>query len=233
MHGVSVLRIYVWELPVRIFHWVNAACITALVATGLMIGSPFVLSHAPEASLSFRFGIVRFIHFVAAWIFVVNILPRLYWGLVGNEHARFRAFIPLNRHDLRKQWKSVRDTLRVDIFQIQVQPVETVGHNSLAGWSYAGLFLVMLFQVASGFALYASMSESSLAGLFAWVVPLMGGDLAVRQWHHAATWVFVLFTMVHVYLVIFHDFVEGRGTTSSIVGGWKFIERHVHEVSDD
>ena len=29
------------------------------------------------------------------------------------------------------------------------------------------------------------MSTSALPKLFAWVVPLMGGDFAVRQWHHA------------------------------------------------
>jgi len=31
--------------------------------------------------------------------------------------------------------------------------------------------------------------------------------------------------MIHMYLVFYHDYVEGRGVTSSMVGGWKFIER--------
>ncbi len=35
-------------------------------------------------------------------------------------------------------------------------------------------------------------------------------------------WFFVLFTIVHVYLAFYHDYIEGRGTISSIVGGWKF-----------
>jgi len=48
----------------------------------------------------------------------------------------------------------------------------------------------------------------------------------VRQWHHAMMWFFVIFSMVHVYLVFYHDYVEGRGVISSMAGGWKFIERH-------
>jgi hypothetical protein len=28
--------------------------------------------------------------------------------------------------------------------------------------------------------------------------------------------------VVHIYLAFYHDYIEGRGTISSIVGGWKF-----------
>jgi Ni/Fe-hydrogenase 1 B-type cytochrome subunit len=66
------------------------------------------------------------------------------------------------------------------------------------------------------------MSQSWLPRLFTWVTPILGSDFAVRQWHHAAMWFFVLFALVHVYLVGYHDYVEGRGTVSSMWGGWKF-----------
>ena len=68
------------------------------------------------------------------------------------------------------------------------------------------------------------MSASPVAHAFAWIVPLMGGDMAVRQWHHLATWFFVAFSVVHIYLSIYHDYVEGHGEISSIVSGVKFIE---------
>jgi hypothetical protein len=42
-------------------------------------------------------------------------------------------------------------------------------------------------------------------------------------------WFFILFTVVHVYLVFYHDYVEGRGEVSSMFGGWKFIEEEVFE----
>ena len=35
---------------------------------------------------------------------------------------------------------------------------------------------------------------------------------------------FYPFAAIHVYLVFYHDYVEGRGEISSMGGGWKFIE---------
>jgi Ni/Fe-hydrogenase 1 B-type cytochrome subunit len=32
----------------------------------------------------------------------------------------------------------------------------------------------------------------------------------------------VVFVIVHIYLSFYHDYIEGRGTVSSIIGGWKF-----------
>ena len=33
-------EVYVWELPVRIYHWVNALCIAILCVTGFIIADP-------------------------------------------------------------------------------------------------------------------------------------------------------------------------------------------------
>jgi len=211
-------RVYVWELPVRLYHWVNAACIFSLMVTGYIIGNPVNVAYADEAYQQYWFGTVRFIHFVTAFVFFFNFLARIYWGFVGNRFAGWRNFIP---HNLR-QFREIVETLRTDILQTKVQGNISLGHNALAGFIYFLTFLVFLFQAFTGFALYSSMSSSWLPQLFAWVVPLMGGDFAVRQWHHALMWFFVVFTIIHIYLVFYHDYVEGRGTTSSMAGGWKF-----------
>lgn len=31
------IRVYVWELPVRLFHWINALSILALAVTGYLL----------------------------------------------------------------------------------------------------------------------------------------------------------------------------------------------------
>jgi Ni/Fe-hydrogenase 1 B-type cytochrome subunit len=217
-HPVAYRRVYVWELPVRLYHWVNAACVVTLAATGYLIGSPLAISYSNEAYQQYWFGTVRFVHFVAAFVFFFNFLVRIYWGFVGNRHARWRNFIPTNR----AQWREIGDVLRVDILQTKARGPISIGHNALAGLIYFLSFLAFLFQALTGFALYSSMSRSFLPRLFAWIVPVMGGDFTVRQWHHASLWFFVVFTIIHVYLVAYHDYVEGRATTSSMVGGWKF-----------
>jgi Ni/Fe-hydrogenase 1 B-type cytochrome subunit len=225
MGTTSMRRVYVWELPVRLYHWVNALCVAVLAATGYLIGRPIPIAFSGEAWASYWFGWVRFLHFAFAFVFFFNFLGRLYWGFAGNRYARWDNFLPLTPALLRRQWREAVEVLKVDILQAQVRPMASVGHNALAGWTYFLTFLAFLFQSVTGFGMYAAMSEARLPQLFAWVVPLMGGDFAVRQWHHAMLWFFVIFSMVHVYLVFYHDYVEGRGVISSMAGGWKFVER--------
>lgn len=215
---LSFNRVYVWEFPVRLYHWVNALCVAVLIVTGYLIGHPVSISYSTEAYQQYWFGTVRFLHFTSAFIFFFNFLARIYWGFVGNQYARWNNFIPHRK----SQFQEMADVLKVDILQTDVEGKISIGHNALAGLIYFVSFLVFLFQAVTGFALYSSMSTSFFPRLFHWIVPVMGGDIAVRKYHHLAMWFFVIFTIVHVYLVFYHDYVEGRGTTSSMVGGWKF-----------
>jgi len=213
-------KIYVWELPVRFYHWLNALAILTLGVTGYLIGSPPALQNGSEASFSYWFGTVRFIHFTAAFIFFFNFLYRIYWGFVGNKYSDWKNYLPFKK----EQWKGMLRVLKIDVLLMKSRPLKTVGHNSLASLTYFISFLAFLFQAITGFGMYSAMSDSFFPKLFRWIVPLMGGDFAVRQWHHLFMWFFVIFSMVHVYLVFYHDYVEGRGTISSMAGGWKFIE---------
>lgn len=211
-------RVYVWQLPVRFYHWLNALCVAVLIVTGYLIGNPLALSYSAEAYQQYWFGTVRFVHFVAAFIFFFNFMVRIYWGFVGNAYARWENFIPFRK----AQWREILEVLKVDVLQSKIKGMISIGHNALAGFTYFLSFLAFLFQSLTGFALYSRMSDSFFPRLFAWIVPLMGGDFAVRQWHHLFMWFFVVFIIIHMYLVFYHDYIEGRGTTSSMVGGWKF-----------
>lgn len=214
-------KIYVWELPVRLYHWVNALAIVLLSVTGYLIGNPPALISSAEASFGYWFGTIRFVHFVSAFVFFFNFLFRIYWGFVGNKYANWKTFIPYKK----EQWKEIFQVLKIDILQVSNVKLKSIGHNSMAGFTYFLTFLAFLFQSITGFGMYSAMSDSFLPNLFSWIVPLMGGEFAVRQWHHIIMWFFVIFAIVHVYLVFYHDYVEGRGTISSMAGGWKFIEK--------
>ncbi len=221
MHNALISRVYVWQLPVRFYHWINALCIVLLSITGYLIGSPIAIQSASEASFGYWFGTVRLVHFVSAFVFFFNFVFRIYWGFVGNKYADWRNFILTKK----EKWEEVKDVLTVDILQTRIKPLESVGHNALAGFTYFISFVAFLCQCITGFGMYAAMSHSWLPQMFAWVVPLLGGDFAVRHLHHVFMWFFIVFSIVHVYLVFYHDYVEGRGVTSSMVGGWKFIEK--------
>lgn len=214
-------RVYVWEQPVRWFHWLNALCIFVLGATGWLIAHPPSFLNSGEASHSYWFGWVRFIHFATGYLFLVNFLFRLYWASVGNKYTHWRNFFPITRAQLREVWA----VLKVDILQSSDKAVHRLGHNSVAYFTYMGTGLLTVFQIASGFALYAPMSEWWFAHLFDWMVPLFGSEQNLRLVHYGILWLFMIFTLIHIYLVFYHDYVEGHGVLSSMVGGWKFMEK--------
>jgi hypothetical protein len=73
---VEYRRVYVWELPVRVYHWINAVALVLLCVTGYLIGAPIRAFYAAEAYQQYWFGWVRFIHFLAAFVYVFNFLAR-------------------------------------------------------------------------------------------------------------------------------------------------------------
>ncbi|MEY5259823.1 cytochrome b/b6 domain-containing protein, partial [Salmonella enterica subsp. enterica serovar Corvallis] len=77
---------YIYEAPVRLWHWITALSIVVLAVTGYFIGRPLP-SIQGEATFMFWMGWIRLIHFTTAYIFTVALLFRIYWACVGNEYA--------------------------------------------------------------------------------------------------------------------------------------------------
>lgn len=211
--------VYVYEAPVRIWHWVNALSITLLAITGYLVASPLP-SMSGEASDHFLMGYIRFVHFAAAYIFAVGFLGRIYWALVGNEHARQLLKLPVHRL---KFWRELLHEVRWYAF-LEKEPKKYVGHNPLAH-----LFMVVIITVGgfcmllTGFALYAEQvgQGSWQDTLFGWLIPLVGQSQDVRLWHHWGMWVIVVFVMLHVYVAIREDIVSRQSIISTMVSGWR------------
>lgn len=229
-------RVYVWELPVRIFHWLNVLALFVLVITGFLIANPPALLSSAEATNLHSFGIVRFLHFTAAYLFFFVMILRVYWAFAGNRFASWKAFWPFTK----KNWNNFWHVMKIDIMLMNEKEEDvtkiSIGHNSVATLSYIFMFVLALVQIITGFALYGDMASWWLPKMFTWVIPLFGGDFLVRSIHHAAMWLFIFFAMVHVYLVFYHDWLEGRGEVSSMFGGYKFVSeeriKHAHNEEE-
>src|SRR5688500_19984234 len=65
----EIVRVYVWEAPVRITHWLIACAIAVLSVTGFYIGNPFITVSGP-AGQHFVMGWMKVIHAWAAWGFI-------------------------------------------------------------------------------------------------------------------------------------------------------------------
>lgn len=225
-------RVLVWELPVRLFHWLNALCITVLAITGFIIADPPAIVSNAEAIDSYWFGTVRVIHFITAYIFLINAIARVYWAFKGNYYSNWRAFIPFSK----KARRNILHVLKIDILlqneEKEVLKNVSVGHNYVASLSYLILFLLALVQIFTGFGLYAPTSGWWLPKLFEWVPYVLGDEITTRLIHHISTWLFVIFTLIHMYLVFYHDWLEGRGETSSMISGYKFVRKERFEKDD-
>ena len=218
-------RVYVWELPVRMFHWINALSIVVLAITGYLIGNPPALLSNAEAYDTYWMGLIRSIHFIAAYIFFGVMILRLYWAFAGNKFSNWRAFLPFNK----KGMKNLMHVIKHDVFLFPERDQNflniSVGHNSVAAISYVVMFFMALIMVFTGFGLYAENATWWLPKLFAWVPSFLGGDFATRLIHHVVMWLIILFVLIHVYLVLYHDWLEGRGETSSMISGYKFVRK--------
>jgi Ni/Fe-hydrogenase 1 B-type cytochrome subunit len=216
-HPRSVQRVYVWEAPVRLWHWVDAACVAVLAVTGYLVGSP-PPSVPGEASASFLFGYVRFAHFAAGYVFAIGLAVRFYWAFAGNAHARQIFFPPLHSATW---WRGVWDGLRWYAF-LEKHPRRYVGHNPQAQLVLFAFFTVpALLMAVSGLALYGEGkgSGSWQDVLFGWMIPLVGGSQALHTLHHLGMWGLVTFALIHVYAVIRDDVMSPQSQLSSIVNG--------------
>lgn len=217
----SLEPVYVFETPVRLWHWINAIVVTVLAVTGYLIANP-PPSIGGEASAHYLMGYIRFIHFAAGYLFAIGLLARLYWALVGNRYSRELFIPPMFRPGW---WAGLMQSMRWYLLLAR-EPGKYVGHNALglvAMWFY---MLLSVFMAISGFALYGEGTGAGTwaNGLFGWVLPLLGGSQGAHTWHHLGMWCVVIFVMAHLYAAVREDIMGRVSLISTIVGGWRYFK---------
>src|SRR5437016_314311 len=115
------MRIRVWDLPTRLFHWALA---------GLAIFS-YVTGKVGHGWMSW--------HMKSGYAILVLLLFRLAWGFAGSDTARFARFV--------HGFGAARDYGRTLLARV---PRAVVGHNPLGGWMVLALLAVLLLQAATG-----------------------------------------------------------------------------------
>ena len=71
----SLMKVRVWDLPTRVFHWAMALCVIAQAVTGSVGGDAMAW------------------HFRVGYSVLALLMFRIVWGLVGGRWSRFAAFI--------------------------------------------------------------------------------------------------------------------------------------------
>ena len=214
----GIERVYVWDLLVRMSHWIIMICVFMLALTGVYIGDPFLIP-AGAANEQFVMATMKVVHFYTAIIFTLAVASRIAWMLVGSYYAGWRQFVPTSP----RRRRDVIGMLKFYMF-LSKEPPMNVGHNPLAGSFYLLVFALYLVMIFTGFALY-SVSSVGYMQMWEFLVPIFGGLQMTRWIHHLAMWFILGFVAHHIWSAMLVSRVEGMGLIDSLFSGYKFLPK--------
>ena len=208
------IRLYVWQVPVRITHWVIVGCIVMLSITGAYIADPFLIPAGGNVMTT-----VRVIHILTAFVFLAAGVVRTIWLLAGNRFARWSAFIPTSKNQATELFRQAGyyAFLRRELPKV-------LGHNQLAATAYLALFGLLLIETITGFALDGIGGAQPAGMIFGWLSDFLGPQF-LRLVHHLCMWAILAIAIFHIYSCVLVDHIEKNGLMSSIFSGYKFPTR--------
>ncbi len=117
----ALVRITVWDLPVRAFHWLIVALIT--------------ISWVSAEQEKFE------VHFWAGYAVLTLLIFRLVWGVIGSTTARFGHFV-------RGPRAALANLSEMSPAAAAAKP--SVGHDALGGWAVMVLLVLVAVQAGTG-----------------------------------------------------------------------------------
>jgi Ni/Fe-hydrogenase 1 B-type cytochrome subunit len=183
---------YDWNLTYRIDHWIRVLALTILAFTGFYIHWPFL--PGGEVGGFAVMAWMRFVHFVAAYVFILGLVVRIYLAFNSTFDADWRDF------GIIRNIKNIPDVLLYYLFLKDIHK-EYRRYNPLQALTYLFWVFLILFLALTGFALY----RGEIFGIipapdgFLWVRDLLGGETNTRIWHFLGMWVFLITVAIHVY----------------------------------
>lgn len=178
-------------LPFVVTHWINLICMLLLILTGFYIHYPFV-----EGFMS----VARGVHFFCAFAILVNLILRIILAFVikssptgGTREVDtdYKNWLPQkdNRHQL-GAW------IKYYLFLKKDHPLGAK-YGVPQKISYLAIPVFLIVIGFTGFCLYGPTTDWPL---FSGFTELVGGLMVVRIIHYFLMWVFIIFTLIHVYL---------------------------------
>lgn len=181
-------NVLVHPLLVRVTHWINVLAILMMIFSGWRIynASPLFDFRFPnDLTLGGWLGGALQWHFAAMWLFALNGLLYLSYGIASGRFRR--KLFPLSpRAVVRDMFHAVRGRLAHD---------DLTAYNAAQRAAYLALILCGAVLLLSGLAIWKPVQLQELAALF-------GGYEGARLVHFAAMALLVLIVTVHVAMVI-------------------------------
>jgi thiosulfate reductase cytochrome b subunit len=210
-HKPELVKVYMYTVYERFWHWLQTFVIVLLLFTGLII-------HRPDMFGIFSFRYVVLIHNILAALLVINAALSLFYHLVSGE---IRQYIPRPYGFFNDAIVQVKYYLH-GIFKGEAHPFEKVPQkklNPLQQITYFGILNVLLpLQIITGALMWGVQQWPQIAGWF-------GGLPYLAPFHSLVAWTFAAFIVGHIYLT-----TTGHQPLTSIkamMDGWEDVNAHV------
>ncbi|MBD5607961.1 MAG: Ni/Fe-hydrogenase, b-type cytochrome subunit [Desulfovibrio sp.] len=215
--------VYVYEFPVRAWHWTIAACIFTLFVSGYCIANP-PQSLTGDPTRIFHFGHIIMTHYIAGMILAFAMVCRLIWAFFGNSVSREIFIVPIWR---KSWWKGLEGDIKWYLF-IKKTPDINMGHNPLAQAAMFFAVLCMFYMCFTGLGIYSSKGYSSFFGIFHFMENLTynagGNGIDLVLWHRMGMVFLVAFVIIHTYMVIREEIMGRTTMISSMVNGVRLVK---------
>lgn len=215
--------VYVYGLPVRLWHWTIVCCILTLFVTGYFINKP-PHSLTGDATYILNFGYIIMTHFIAGLILCVAMVCRIIWAFFGNPISR-QIFIP--KIWKKSWWQGLWETILWYLF-INRHPRIYMGHNPLAQIAMWGVVMTIIFMCLSGLGIYQAKGYSSFFHIFSfmenWTYDLGGNLFDLVLCHRLGMIIIIVFLICHFYMVIREDIMGRTTIISTMINGIRLVK---------
>ena len=127
-----------WDLPTRLFHWINFICIILLSILGLiMLNKAAIGISGNEAKIG-----LKVLHVLVGYIFAANLVFRLIWGFMGGRYSRWKALLP--GKNFKAELKSYK------VAKATGEPQTFIGHNPKGRLSVLVLLSLLTLMMVTG-----------------------------------------------------------------------------------
>ena len=204
------VRVHMYDLYERMWHWLQASAILLLIFTGLVI-------HKPHFFGMFSFPYMVNVHNVLGFILITNAVLSLFYHLASGE---IRQYLPEPKGFVANTLAQMMYYSR-GIFAGNPHPLKKTKEqklNPLQQVTYLVILNILLpAQIVTGLLIW---------GLQRWphIAAELGGLPVLALVHTLVAWAFAAFIVMHIYLT-----TTGHKPTAgieSMITGWDEVEKH-------
>ncbi|MCU7960960.1 MAG: cytochrome b/b6 domain-containing protein [gamma proteobacterium symbiont of Bathyaustriella thionipta] len=246
MQPANIYQYKVWDLPVRLFHWINFFAVLSLLFMGLMM---LFKKELGITSLEARIELKE-IHVLIGYVFVINLLIRLAWGFIGQRFARWSQIWPTKAFFA--ELKAYRGSIKAG------KAFHYAGHNPLGRLAINLLYLLLLVMAVSGlvragtdiyFPPFGSLAASYVAAEGVSPEQIHPYDKTGTDAQHYAelkefkgpfgsvhlytAWILLSIILLHVAAVIRAEVKEDESLVSAMISGRKGLPGKARDMDED